>query len=137
MQRVRKDLRDQREKEKVIARSPVLKNRFDLISTNEEQVPDSFFVGTARQVSGKSDKLTSSEESMLAPMRREGNMRVIGGRSFKKISGLVDSGAVDNVTNKFTAPWIPIEETMASRSGLKYTVADGSTVLNKGQQKFG
>ena len=25
---------------------------------------------------------------------------------------------------------------MASRSGLKYTVADGSTVLNKGQQKF-
>ena len=48
----------------------------------------------------------------------------------------VDSGAVDNVTGRSTAPWIPIQETKASKSGLKYTVADGKTIPNRGQKNF-
>jgi hypothetical protein len=58
------------------------------------------------------------------------------GKRFMKLKGLVDSGAVDNVTNERTAPWIPIQQTRASRAGLTYTVADGRSVPNKGQQRF-
>jgi hypothetical protein len=78
----------------------------------------------------------AEKPSMLAPVRSDQDTRVVGGRTYKKISGLVDSGAVDSVTNDRTAPWIPIQQTAASRSGMKYTVADGRTVLNRGQQKF-
>jgi hypothetical protein len=76
------------------------------------------------------------EPSMLAPVRSDQNTKIVGGRTYKRISGLVDSGAVDSVTNDKTAPWIPIQQTEASRSGMKYTVADGRTVPNRGQQKF-
>jgi hypothetical protein len=69
-------------------------------------------------------------------MSSEKGIKTVGGRTYKKVSGLVDSGAVDSVTNDKTAPWIPIQQTAASRSGLRYTVADGRTVPNKGQQNF-
>jgi hypothetical protein len=64
------------------------------------------------------------------------NIKVVGGKTFNRVSGLVDSGAVDNVTNERTAPWILIRQTAASRSGLKYTVADGRTFPNEGQHEL-
>jgi hypothetical protein len=92
-----------------------------------------------RIVPKSSDKLVPKQKEgpcMLAPVRSDQNTRTIGGKTYKKVSGLVDSGAVDSVTNEKTAPWIPIQQTAASRSGMKYTVADGRTVPNRGQQKF-
>ena len=47
------------------------------------------------------------------------------------IRGVVESGAADHVTNKSVAPQVPIKKTRAV--GMKYTVADGRTVCNEGQ----
>ncbi len=69
-------------------------------------------------------------------MRSDRSVKTVGGRTYKKVSGLVDSRAVDSVTDDKTAPGIPIQQTAASRSGLRYTVADGRTDLNKEQQNF-
>ena len=50
------------------------------------------------------------------------------------IEGVVDSGAVDTVTNKSTAKFIPIHETRRSKRGAFWTTADGNHVYNEGEK---
>jgi len=138
----------------------VLRNQFEAIKPHEGSVPSKItykqecvvpncgdlkckgmeFRSKHEKVEKAVPKININKEaervSMIAPLRSDQNMKTVGGKTYRKISGLVDSGAVDSVTNERTAPWIPIQQTAASRSGMKYTVADGRTVLNRGQQKF-
>jgi hypothetical protein len=94
--------------------------------------------GSSIEVTKKEDTVLNKWKigGVLAPMSSDGNTRTVGDKTYRRISGLVDSGAVDSVTNERTAPWIPIRETAASKSGMKYVVADGRTVPNRGQQNF-
>ena len=46
----------------------------------------------------------------------------------------MDSGAVDTVTNKDTAKFIPINETKRSKRGAFWTTADGNHVYNEGEK---
>jgi hypothetical protein len=132
--------KDQKERSRVMTKSPVLKNRFEVMSTHEEHDPSIEEDGRKQFVPPGLNKscgdLHCISKGMLAPMRSDVSVKTVGGRTYKKVSGLVDSGAVDSVTNDKIAPWIPIQQTAASRSRLRYTVADGRTVLNKGQQNF-
>ena len=50
------------------------------------------------------------------------------------IEGVVDSGAVDTVTNKSTTKFIPIHETKRSKRGAFWTTADGNHVYNEGEK---
>ena len=53
---------------------------------------------------------------------------------FIKISGVVDSGSIDNVFKKEDGNWLPIQETPASKSKSYYTGAGGHKIYNEGQR---
>ena len=53
---------------------------------------------------------------------------------FIKISGVVDSGSIDNVFKKDDGGWLPIRETQASRSKSYYTDAGGHKICNEGER---
>ncbi len=61
--------------------------------------------------------------------RNEENMR----GKWEVIEGVVDSGAVDTVTNKDTVKFIPINETKRSKREAFWTTADGNHVYNEGE----
>ena len=52
----------------------------------------------------------------------------------EKITVTIDSGAVDSVGPKTMATDLPIRDTPASRAGLKYRAANGTTIDNLGEK---
>ena len=48
----------------------------------------------------------------------------------------VDSGAIDSVIPTRVASAVPVRETEASRRGLKYRAAHGTSITNKGERKL-
>jgi hypothetical protein len=54
--------------------------------------------------------------------------------NWEKITVTIDSGAVDSVGPKTMANDIPIRDTPASRAGLKYRAANGTTIDNLGEK---
>ena len=65
-----------------------------------------------------------------------GPINAVGKNEWEKISVTADSGAVDSVAPKSTAPGIKIRETAASRAGMHYTAANGSQIRNFGEKKI-
>ena len=53
---------------------------------------------------------------------------------WERVPVTVDSGAVDSVIPKRVASGVPIRETAASRSGLKYRAANGTSIANEGER---
>ena len=53
-----------------------------------------------------------------------------------KVSSVVDSGAADNVTNRQTAPKVPVRPSEGSRRGQKYVAANGEKIMNEGEQEL-
>jgi hypothetical protein len=146
---------DQEEKRRVAheVNVKVVKNRYEAISPHHEHVPlkisnkqkcNDLKCCHSRSIKVEERKVDLNEvalkevgkQSMLAPVRADVDIKVVGDKTYKKVSELVDSGAEDSVTNERTAPCIPIQQTAASRFGTKYTAADGRTVPNRGQQMF-
>ena len=54
--------------------------------------------------------------------------------NWEKITVTIDSGAVDSVGPRTMATDLPIKETPASRAGLKYKAANGTTIDNLGEK---
>ena len=54
--------------------------------------------------------------------------------NWEKITVTIDSGAVDSVGPKTMAMDLPIKDTPASRAGLKYRAANGTTIDNLGEK---
>jgi hypothetical protein len=55
---------------------------------------------------------------------------------WEKITVTIDSGAVDSVGPKTMATDLPIKDTPASRAGLKYRAANGTTIDNLGEKSI-
>ena len=55
-----------------------------------------------------------------------------------KISSVMDSGSIDNVTNRQMAPEYPVQESLMSKSGQKYSAAGAGSkgIPNEGQQEL-
>ena len=73
--------------------------------------------------------------------RKEGNEKVFNEVTnikgeWEVINCKVDSGAVDWVTNPETGKMFPVEETTASKKGVKYVAANGTDINNHGERKM-
>ena len=58
------------------------------------------------------------------------------GEGWVKVSGCVDSGAADNVTNRDTVPHVPIRPSAGSKRGQTLISATGSKVAHEGAQQL-
>jgi hypothetical protein len=56
--------------------------------------------------------------------------------NWEKITVTIDSGAVDSVGPRTMAVDLPIKDTPASRAGLKYRAANGTTIDNLGEKSM-
>ena len=56
--------------------------------------------------------------------------------NLEKIPVKLDSGAIDWVFTPETAQAFPLEPTKASKAGMNYVAANGSTIGNFGQRKI-
>jgi hypothetical protein len=56
--------------------------------------------------------------------------------NWEKITVTIDSGAVDSVGPRTMATDLPIKDTPASRAGLKYRAANGTTIDNLGEKSI-
>ena len=54
--------------------------------------------------------------------------------SWERVPVTVDSGAIDSVIPSKVAAAVPTRDTEASRRGLKYRAANGSSILNRGEK---
>ena len=53
-----------------------------------------------------------------------------------KVTGIIDSGAVQSIAPPEMAPGIPILPSPGSKRGQKYLAANGSRIANSGQQRL-
>ena len=53
---------------------------------------------------------------------------------FEEIRITVDSGAVDHVAPRSVARHLEVKETLASKAGVKYIAANGSSIFNEGEK---
>jgi hypothetical protein len=60
----------------------------------------------------------------------------IGEGQWEQVLFTMDSGAMDTVVNMETCPGIPREDSRGSKLGLKYEVANGEVIPNKGQKRL-
>jgi hypothetical protein len=58
------------------------------------------------------------------------------GEGWVKVSGCMDSGAADHVTNRDTVPHVPIRPSPGSKRGQKFISATGSKAANEGEQQL-
>ena len=58
------------------------------------------------------------------------------GSNYEKVTITVDSGAVDTVGPKKIAEELPIKPTKASRMGVNYRAANGTTIKNYGEKRL-
>ena len=55
---------------------------------------------------------------------------------WERVPVTVDSGAIDSVIPKGVAQSVPVKETEASRRGLKYRAANGTSIANEGERSL-
>ena len=53
---------------------------------------------------------------------------------YKKVTMVVDSGAVENVASRRAAPHVEVRPSAGSRRGQVYTAANGGELISEGQQ---
>ena len=56
--------------------------------------------------------------------------------AWERVPVTVDSGAIDSVIPARVASAVPVRETEASKRGLKYRAANGTSIVNKGERKL-
>ena len=56
--------------------------------------------------------------------------------SWERVPVTVDSGAIDSVIPKRVAKGVPVKQTEASRRGLKYRAANGTSIANEGEKSL-
>ena len=56
---------------------------------------------------------------------------------WEKIEFAIDSGASETVISEDMIPNVDMTESMASKRGVEYEVANGVTIPNEGEKKFG
>ena len=54
--------------------------------------------------------------------------------SWERVPVTVDSGAIDSVMPRRIAHGVPVKQTEASRQGLKYRAANGTSIRNEGER---
>ena len=77
------------------------------------------------------------EGPLFAVGREDGNMtsrKVTHKRKYEMITVTADSGAADHVAPKNVASHLQVQETAASRQGMKYVAANGQKISNEGQK---
>ena len=85
--------------------------------------------------------MTNRFSPLLASIEREDNKEIMGveGRNegnYERISITVDSGAADTVGPKWVGEGIAIRPTKASKAGMNYKAANGSTIRNYGERRL-
>ena len=68
------------------------------------------------------------ESTARRPQSREGK--------YEMVTVTADSGAADHVAPKSVASHLKVQETEASRQGVKYVAANGHKIANVGQKKI-
>ena len=56
------------------------------------------------------------------------------GNGWKKVSGVMDSGAADHCASKEAAPHVPVRPSPGARKGQHFVAANGDRVANEGEQ---
>ena len=84
--------------------------------------------------------VTERERPLLTASREDGNIinkKVTHNGKYEMITVTADSGAADHVAPKNVATHLQVQETRASRQGMKYVAANGHEIANEGQKSNG
>ena len=79
------------------------------------------------------------EKPLLTASREDGNITsktVSHNGKYEMITVTADSGAADHVAPKNVATHLRIQETSASKQGMKYVAANGHKIANEGQKNI-
>ena len=81
--------------------------------------------------------VTERERPLLTASREDGNStsrKISHDEKYEMITVTADSGAADHVAPKEVASHLRVQETSASRQGMKYVAANGHKIANEGQK---
>ena len=79
------------------------------------------------------------EKPLLTANREDGNItskKISHNGKYEMITVTADSGAADHVAPKNVATHLRIQETSASKQGMKYVAANGHKIANEGQKNI-
>ena len=82
-------------------------------------------------------KASKRERPLLTASKEDGNIthdEVTNNGKYEMITVTADSGAADHVAPKNVATHLRVQETSASRQGMKYVAANGHKIANEGQK---
>ena len=95
--------------------------------------------GCVHRTQGTSAAVGNRHMGSLCSLDREGKGDNICGidqykGSWERVPVTVDSGAIDSVMPRRVASGVPVKQTDASRQGLKYRAANGTSIKNEGER---